>query len=94
MQRFWEHKSYAKKAHLSVACVGVPEIQANDGVVVTVMDTGHKVHLMWADLQIVAASDAAQGVRKRRFEFAIDGQGGWPSATVIIRVAGNQNNRQ
>jgi len=93
MQRFWEHKSYAKKANLSVTCTLIHETQADDGVVVTVMDTGHKLHLMWADIQIIAAPDAAEGVRKRRFEFTIDGQGGWPDATVVIRVTGNPKNR-
>ena len=86
MQRFWEHKSYAKKTNLPVTCAWVPETQDDDGVTVTVMDTGHKLHLMWADLQIVAAPDAAKGVRKRQFELTIDGKGGWPRATVAIRV--------
>lgn len=86
MQRLGEHKFYAKDVQLPVACTLVPATEPDDGVVALVTETGHGVHLMWANLQIAAAPNATPGTRKRRFEFTIDGHDDWPRATVVVQV--------
>jgi len=85
MQRAGQHKSYAKQRRLPVQCTIYPNDLA-DGIVVNVIETGHKVHLMWAQLRVTTITQTPQGLRKRSAAFEIDGQGGWPTATVMIKV--------
>ncbi len=85
LQRALEHKSYAKRPGLPVTCrlVGTG---ASDGVATRVIETGHRLHYMWATIRISAAPDAAPGARKRTADFTIDGEGQWPKVTVVIKV--------
>ena len=59
---------------------------SSDQVSLTVTGTGHGLHKLWAELEILAYSDAKRGTRERRLEFTINGKGDWPQATVIIDV--------
>ena len=92
LQRLFEHKSYAKGKNLPVECAIEPEGDGDDGVTVTVLDTGHRVHVMWVDLRVDVDPDAASGLRKRYITFTIDGVGGWPMAVVFIRVGLHESN--
>lgn len=86
MQRTFEHKSYAQRRGLPVRCI-ISGNEVGSGVDVHVVDTGHRVHLMWATLSIHAAPEAVPGTSlARRVAFTISGQGGWPESTVWIRV--------
>ncbi len=86
MQRFGRAKSFAKQSGLPVRCtVSSPQGTAS-GVHVSVVETGHKVHEMWAKLRIAAAQSASRGRRRRSIEFTIDGEGDWPPATIIVAV--------
>ena len=41
---------------------------------------------MWARLAVVASPRAEPGRHRRDATFTISGAGGWPEATVIVRV--------
>ncbi len=86
MQRFGRPKSFAKKSGLPVRCTVSSPQGAAAGVHVSVVETGHKVHEMWAKLRIAAAQSASRGRRGRSIEFTIDGEGDWPPATIIVAV--------
>ncbi len=88
MQRFGRPKSFAKGIGLPVVCTVAARPSEPGGVSVSVVETGHKVHMMWARLSVSADPAAPPGRRRRSVDFEIDGQGGWPTATVIIDVQG------
>ena len=86
MQRFGRPKSFAKQSGLPVRCTVSSPQGAAAGVHVSVVETGHKVHEMWAKLRIAADQSASRGRRRRSIEFTIDGKGDWPPATIIVAV--------
>jgi hypothetical protein len=96
MQRLLEHKSYAKQRGLPVGCWirlpdDVPESagshSALDPITISVVDTGHSLHTMWAKLEITAVDTTSPGVYQRIADFGIDGETGWPAVTMAITVA-------
>lgn len=85
MQRDWMSKSFAGAIGLPVRCrVLTPGV--SDQVSVSVLNTGHGLHMLWVELEILANSDAKRGTRERRLDFTINGQGDWPQPTLIIEV--------
>ncbi len=86
MQRFGRPKSFAKQSGLPVRCTVTSPEGAAPGVHISVVETGHKVHKMWATLRIAAAQSASCGRRSRSIEFTIDGEGDWPPATLDVDV--------
>ncbi len=86
MQRFGRPKSFAKQSGLPVRCTVTSPERAVPSVHVSVVETGHKVHKVWATLRIAAAQSASRGRRRRSIEFTIDGEGDWPPATIIVAV--------
>ncbi|MHC4416592.1 MAG: hypothetical protein ACYS0G_15070 [Planctomycetota bacterium] len=78
--------SFAKEFNLPVRCTITDPHQVTDGLYVSVIETGHKVQKMWAKLRIIAARDATPGRRRRVLTFTIDGEGGWPQATILINI--------
>ena len=97
MERFGGSKSFAKEIGLPVSCsIGIPDgdggrsggSENRGGVDVRVLETGHTIHVLRARLRVAAGDDARPGRRKRTVEMTIDGQGGWPTATLIIDVGG------
>ncbi len=86
MQRFGRPKSFAKQAGLPVRCTVTSPEGAAAGVHVSVVETGHKVHKMWAKLGIAADRGASLGRHVRSIEFTIDEEGDWPRPTIIVEV--------
>ena len=86
MQRFGRSKSFAKELGLPVRCTISAPGSRSDGVRLSVLETSHGLHKMWAKLRVVAAVGARPGKRKRHVEFTIDGEGDWPRATVVVTV--------
>lgn len=86
MQRTFEHKRYAKERGLPVRCEVQPAKAASQDVTVRVVETGHRVHIMWATLEIAVKPDAKSGIHKRIADFTIDDQGNWPRVTILVRV--------
>ena len=86
MQRFGRSKSFAKELGLPVRCTISAPGNRSDGVRLSVLQTSHGLHKMWAKLRVVAAVGARPGKRKRSIEFTIDGEGDWPRATVVVTV--------
>ena len=86
MQHRGGHKSFAKQLNLPVRCTITAASDQSGGVRVSVVETGHGVHKMWALLRVTADPGAAPDRRKQSCAFTIDGQGGWPSATVVVKV--------
>ena len=85
MQKNWKSKSFVSDMGLPVRC-RVLTPGNSDQVSLTVTGTGHGLHKLWAELEILAHSEAKPGTRERKLDFTINGQGGWPQATVIIEV--------
>lgn len=85
MQKDWRSKSFVKETGLPVRC-RVISPGVSDQISVTVLSTGHGLHMLWAELEILAYSDAKRGTRERRLDFTINGKGDWPQATVIVEV--------
>jgi hypothetical protein len=86
MQRFGRNKSFAKEANLPVACDVSSHARDQRGVRVTVTNTDHSLHMLRARLRVAADPDAQPGRTKRSVHFTIDGEGGWPTATVVVDV--------
>jgi len=86
MQRFGRNKSFAKEANLPVDCDVSAHARDQQGVRVTVARTGHGLHMLRATLRVAADPGAQPGRTKRSVSFTIDGEGGWPTATVVIDV--------
>ena len=90
MQRVGRSKSLAKELGLPVRCTISRPSSApgnrSDGVRLSVLQTSHGLHKMWAKLRVVAAVGARPGKRKRSIEFTINGEGDWPRATVVVTV--------
>ena len=86
MQRFGRTKSFAKEANLPVDCDVSARRPDRGGVRVSVAETGHSLHILRAKLRITADPGARPGRTKRSVDFTIDGEGGWPTATVIVDV--------
>ncbi len=80
--------SFAKEFDLPVECKVSAPGRDGAGVRIAVASTGHKVRKMWAKLGVSADRGLAAGTRKRSLEFTIDGQGGWPTVTLIVHVQG------
>ena len=89
MQRFGRSKSFAKTTGLPVLCVVSQTSDEDPGVRFSILETGHSVHHLRAQLLVEVGPDARPGRRRRSIDFTIDGQGGWPTATVVVSVAGN-----
>ena len=85
MQKDWKSKNYVTDMGLPVRCRVITPGRS-DQVSLTVTATGHGLHMLWAELEILAYSDAKPGTRERKLDFTINGQGGWPQAKVIIEV--------
>lgn len=85
MQKAWRSKSFVKETGLPVRC-RVISPGVSDQISVSVTGTGHGLHMLWAELEILAYSEAKPGTRERKLNFTINGQGGWPQPTVIIDV--------
>ena len=85
MQRFGRAKSFAKELGLPVRCK-INRPSSADGVQLSVLQTSHGLHKMRAKLRVSAAAGARPGKRTRSIEFAIDGEGDWPEATVLVKV--------
>ena len=90
MQRVGRAKSFAKELGLPVRCTISHPSSApgnkSDGVRVSVLQTSHGLHKMWAKLRVSASSGAQPGKRTRHVEFTIDGEGDWPRATIVVKV--------
>jgi hypothetical protein len=86
MQRFGRNKSFAKEANLPVDCDVSSHARDQRGVRVTVAETNHGVHMLRAELRVAADPGAPPGRTKRSVYFTIDGEGGWPTATVVVDV--------
>ena len=86
MQHRGGSKSFARQRDLPVRCTVTGPGGHADDVRVSVVETGHRVHKMWAVLRVAADAAALPGRRTRSCEFTIDGQGGWPGATVVVNV--------
>ena len=86
MQRTFEHKSFAKERGLPVVCRLIGMGTQNDDVRLRVVDTGHRLHFMWAMVQIEVAPEAEPGRRKWVGDFSIDGNAGWPKITLVVVV--------
>ncbi len=86
LQRFGRTKSFAKEANLPVDCDVSARRPDRIGVRVSVAETGHSLHMLRARLHIAADPGAQPGRTKRSVDFTIDGEGGWPTATVIVDV--------
>jgi hypothetical protein len=86
MQRFGRHKSFAKEANLPVDCEVSAHPAGQGGVRATVATTGHGLHMLRARLRVAADPGARPGRRKRSVDFVIDGEDGWPTATVVVDV--------
>lgn len=86
MQRPGRTASFAKELGLPVRCSITSPAGEADGVRVSTLATGHKLHKMWAKVEVHALIDAAPGRRRRTLEFTIDGQDGWPRAALIATV--------
>ena len=86
LQRTFEHKNYVKGKNLPVTCRVTGQPPHPDGVTVQVIDTGHRLHHLQAQLQVRAAPDTQPGPRKRIADFTIDRQSGWPRVTVVVVV--------
>jgi hypothetical protein len=87
MQRAGRPKSFVKEFGLPVRC-SISAADDDGDVRLVVVETGHKVHRMWAKLRVEASSWASPGARTRFVEFTINGEGGWPTAKVVITVEG------
>lgn len=85
MQKDWRSKSFVKETGLPVRC-RVISPGVSDQISVTVTRTGHGLHQLWAELEILAYSDAKRGTRERRLDFTINGEGDWPQPTIVIDV--------
>lgn len=85
MQKAFHSKSFVEEMGLPVRC-RVLGTGADDGMSVSVTATGHGIHRMWATLYVHALDDADPGTRIRLLDFTIDGDGGWPRATVYVHV--------
>ncbi len=86
MQRLLEHKNWAQDRGLPVRCV-IRDDNRVDAVSISVLETGHQVHTMWARVRVSASDTAETGWRKRwSVDFAIAGQGGWPKAKIVAHV--------
>ena len=86
MQRFGRNKSFAKEANLPVDCDVSARRSNGGGVRVSVTKTDHSLHLLRARLRVAADPGAQPGRTKRSVNFTIDGEGGWPTATVVVDV--------
>ena len=86
MQRFARSKSFAKERGLPVACTVSGSGDDDSGLRVSVVDTGHTVQRLQARLRVEVERGASPGTSRRSIDFTIDGQGGWPTATVVVTV--------
>lgn len=86
MQRLGRTKSFAKERGLPVTCTVSRAGRDEEGVQVSVVETGHSVHRLRARLRIHAVHGVAPGRIRRSIEFAIDGHDGWPTATLVVDV--------
>jgi hypothetical protein len=86
MQRFGRNKSFAREANLPVDCDVSAHAHDQRGVRVTVSGTDHGVHMLRARLRVAADPGAQPGRTKRSVYFTIDGESGWPTATVVVDV--------
>ena len=93
MQRAFEHKSFAKDRGLPVVCQLTRSDGGGERVTARVVDTGHRLHIMWAKIQVHADSDARPGASKWVADFTIDGKSGWPKVTMVVSVRSGQANR-
>jgi len=87
MQRFGRSKSFAKELGLPVTCVVSQTTDDDPGVRISVVETGHSLHRLRARLNVEVSRNARPGRRRRSIDFTIDGQGGWPTATVVVKVS-------
>ena len=86
MQRLMEHKSWAQDRGLPVRCV-IRDYDEGDPITISVLETGHQVHIMWARVRVSASDTAEPGEYKRwPISFMIADQGGWPEARVVAHV--------
>ena len=86
MQRTFEHKSFAKERGLPVVCSLTAQGAQKSDVKFRVVDTGHRLHWMWAKVHVEAAPEAEPGRHKWVADFTIDGESGWPQATLVVEV--------
>ena len=86
MQRTFEHKSFAKERGLPVVCQLTGMETQNGDVRLRVVDTGHRLHYMWAKIQVEASPEAQPCRRKWVGDFSIDGESGWPEVAIVVVV--------
>ena len=89
MQRFGRSKSFAKEQGLPIRCIITRLNEATsdfDGVSVIVVHAEHTVHKMRAKVHVSATKHALKGKRKWRAEFELDGEGDWPTATIVVNI--------
>jgi hypothetical protein len=90
MQRFGRSKSFAKALGLPVSCVVSQARDDEPGVRISVLGTEHTLHHLRARLLIEVDPNAHPGKRRRSIDLTIDGQGGWPTATVVVSVGSSR----
>lgn len=85
MQRTFHSKSYVKEMGLPVIC-RIKGSNTSDRISMSIKDTGHGLHRMWAMLSLHASGSARPGPRTRVLEFTINGEGDWPQVVIHIDV--------
>jgi hypothetical protein len=86
MRRFASSTKFAKRPNLPVRCTVSRNDARGDGVTVTVAKTHHTINHLRAKLRVQAARGAPAGHVRREIDFVLDGEGGWPTAELVVSV--------
>lgn len=85
MQKTFASKNFVKEMGLPVIC-RIKGSNTSDRVSMSIMETGHGIHRLWAKLSIHASDAAKPGRRMRLLDFTIEGRNDWPQVTVYVHV--------
>ncbi len=85
MQKTFASKNFVEEMGLPVIC-RLKGSNTSDRVSVSITDTGHGIHRMWAKLFIHASDGAEPGRRLRLLDFTIEGRNDWPQVMVYVHV--------
>lgn len=84
MQRAGRRKSFVKERGLPVTCLIAPT--SHGDLHVSAVETSHTFHKLRARLRVSADRGAQPRSVRSSIGFTIDGQSGWPPATLVVTV--------